>query len=425
MDRQLVYLPGRFTEIRDYIKNGLPEDHFSREYELETSSNTKKVWHDTDFKGKHEYDEYSDEVKHAARFRDGLVSDIYTEFREDFGYSYWTQEYKKHSTIVFRFLLAKEEEEAQDEEHKLCTNNTHTFTNNNGLCHTALDSLNLMQYHMAHIEGYQSQSYMRDKLFSMLRDDINNLPKSWSKTRSITCQLKYIHSLAVVLYTLNYQQDWITFKVYGSDDFETLFEIGERIQNVLSMLIKDNLFDHPQLYRTFIYFTSLIHQIDKLNDDYVDMFRDEGQTKIRFFTNIALKKYDKLVIDMKAKYGDWGDAEASADDDEEEEEEEDVAAMGSAGEAQVAHTSVAAEDGDKENTPVSQALINQPAQVASVDTDAHLVKQAAESAAVEEQQREGVLTQKGRKKAAKMKRGGAESEAVAEGGSKVKRGRRA
>ena len=232
-------MPSCFTEIRNYIENGLPEDHFSRElgFEISTNSEDIKIWHDTDFNGKHKYDKYDNEVKYAARFRAGLVSDIYTEFRQDFNYTYWAEEYKKQSEIVFRFLLAKEEGETQDGEPKLCTNNTHTFTNNNALCHTTHYSFNLMQYHMAHIDGYQSQSYMRDKLFSMLRDDINNLPKSWSKTRSIASQFKYIHSLAVVLYTLHYQEHWITFKVYGADDFETLFEIGERIQNVLSMLI--------------------------------------------------------------------------------------------------------------------------------------------------------------------------------------------
>ena len=121
----VLHLPSFFTEVRKYVRDGLPQDHFSREGN--NFGKKRKVWHDTDSDGNHEYDDYkNDEVRDAARFRDGLVSDIYKEFSRDFGFTIWADEYKKHSEVVFRFLAAKEWAESGEVE-KHCECNSHAF----------------------------------------------------------------------------------------------------------------------------------------------------------------------------------------------------------------------------------------------------------------------------------------------------------
>jgi hypothetical protein len=87
------YVKPEFNEVEAYIKHGLPRGHWHRE------ENPEKVWYDTNS----EYDQYDDnDVKHAARFRDGLVSDAYEEFCQDLCHPSWAEEYKKHSETIFR-----------------------------------------------------------------------------------------------------------------------------------------------------------------------------------------------------------------------------------------------------------------------------------------------------------------------------------
>jgi hypothetical protein len=110
MSGTFFILSDKFSEVKAYVKDGLPEDHWSRGDDYIEGGGrplSRKVWFDTDSSGEHEYDKYKDaDVRDAARFRDGLVSDsdVYKEFHEDFGYTYWEEEYKKHSEYIYRYL---------------------------------------------------------------------------------------------------------------------------------------------------------------------------------------------------------------------------------------------------------------------------------------------------------------------------------
>ena len=59
----------KFGEVRKYVKEGLPSDHWSREYDSEPEDGGKK-WNDED-----DYSKLPPEIRDAARFRDGLVLD--------------------------------------------------------------------------------------------------------------------------------------------------------------------------------------------------------------------------------------------------------------------------------------------------------------------------------------------------------------
>jgi hypothetical protein len=152
MSRIKIILTNRFSEVKAYVKNGLPKDHWSRDNEnFEGHEGPQKVWFDTDSStGEHEYDQYEDvDVRDAARFRDGLVSDsdVYKEFREDFGWI-WKEEYKKYSEIVYRH-----QQGASQDTYPLCSPDAHTFHENNGLCNESIDQINLMRFHIDSIEG--------------------------------------------------------------------------------------------------------------------------------------------------------------------------------------------------------------------------------------------------------------------------------
>jgi hypothetical protein len=175
------YVASLFSEVRDYVSvsNGLPEGHYCCDKlneDFEGERRPSKVWSDTDSStGEHNYDLYyqDKEVKNAARFRDGLVSNVYKQFDQDFRYSFWADEYKKHSTIVYKY-----ETGAPSVQHPFCTHDTHTTYLNNGLCSESIDQINLMVFQINSIEGDQSQVCIRDKIFSVLHDDIKKLPNS-------------------------------------------------------------------------------------------------------------------------------------------------------------------------------------------------------------------------------------------------------
>ena len=131
-----------FKEVRDYVENGLPEDHWYREIHDDDSEkddddtekdddDTEKDDDDTEKDSKLwndscNYQNFPKEIRVAARFRDGLVSDIYTEFYSDFCNGIWAKEYKKHSTIVFDYILENEEKEYFNE--NLCLKDEDIFT---------------------------------------------------------------------------------------------------------------------------------------------------------------------------------------------------------------------------------------------------------------------------------------------------------
>jgi hypothetical protein len=159
-----------FNEVENYVKNGLPEEHWFRDAE----DIGKTVWLDYDEDTKmHEYDEYDDpKVIEAARFRDGLVSDIYDD-EYDNEMDVWANKFKKQSEIVYRYEMAKGEKESKaatktqkctDEHHVVVPMGTDNTGIPKGLCQCSLDQVFLMNYHMIHVEGHQSESYLSGKV---------------------------------------------------------------------------------------------------------------------------------------------------------------------------------------------------------------------------------------------------------------------
>jgi hypothetical protein len=162
-----------FKEVKNYVKKGLPKGHWFRESYAEGVGKRKKIWLDYDDETEtHIYDEYNDPVViQAARFRDGLVSDIYSQFNQEFGQ--WASKYKEQSEIEFQYLFAKGEEESNDAtDTQKCTDEHHVVvpmgTDNagipKGLCQCSLHQVSLMNFHMSSVHGEQSQSCMRDKV---------------------------------------------------------------------------------------------------------------------------------------------------------------------------------------------------------------------------------------------------------------------
>jgi hypothetical protein len=187
---------------------------------------------------------------------------------------FWAAEYKKNSEIVYRH---------PPELDPLCTIDAHRTHGNNGMCTSSIGQMNLMQFHISYIEGQQSEMLMRDKIFAIRFDDIQKLPKFTSKERSKNTQVKWIHALAVVLHTIVEQEDWIENKVYSFEDFERVFEATARVQNVMSMLMKDEIFDDRQMYKVFICYYKYIKEMDEMNDRWMNMFEREEIKKKRFF----------------------------------------------------------------------------------------------------------------------------------------------
>jgi hypothetical protein len=162
-----------------------------------------------------------------------------------------------------------------------------------------------MVFQINSIEGDQSQVCIRDKIFSVLHDDIQKLPKSPFKERSKASQVKYIHALAVVLHTIADQVHWIRCKVYGPEDFDELFDASARVQNVMTMLMRDEIFNDAIMYKMFISYRRCILRIDVFNDEWMSIFDSENIKKKRFFTPNFLSKLSAMEKSLVVKYGEW------------------------------------------------------------------------------------------------------------------------
>jgi hypothetical protein len=323
--------------VRDYITNGLPEDSWFRDCSMEHDIKMpKKIWYDyNSHTGKHEYSDFRNaDVLHAARFRDGLVADreIFPEFHNSLN-TIWSLAYKQKSTIVFRHI---NKEFCESIDAPPCPSGAHKGLEN-GFCDTMEYEIQLMSYHIDNVEGQQSQSYMRFKVFQMLEDHIQQLPTDPYNSKKVAAatNCKYLHALAVVLYTLVHYEIWMDCKVYGADDFLSYFDATKRIHSTLYRLIRDSVFDDKELYKTFIRFHQMVKSIDEFNNRYENMFEEEGCKQTRFFPKNSLKKYEVLEKELCAKYGVWPteadkkrerqeNGEEEEDDEEDDEDEEDV-----------------------------------------------------------------------------------------------------
>ena len=188
------------------------------------------------------------------------------------------------------------------------------------VCATAADQINLMSYHCRHVEGCQSDKLMRLKIFSLLESELQKLPKTWSNSHAKKhIQDKWLDAMSVLLFTLNNQQDWIKWKVYGPEDFEYFIEVSKRVKVTLSHMIKDNVFDSKDMYKMLAFFLRQIEMITEFHND--RMARHDSFDLEPIFEN-TVSKYEKLVESLHEKYGE-PDAVSEDEDEEDYEEDED------------------------------------------------------------------------------------------------------
>lgn len=118
--------------------------------------------------GEHGFDQYCDnQVKNAARFRDGLVSEVYKKIRLDFSYPFWAEEYKKKSEIVHRSI-----HNSLDDDYCICDEDVHIPYGDCAFSTNSVDQINLMEFHIGSIQGDRADNLMRLKVFLVLLDDI-------------------------------------------------------------------------------------------------------------------------------------------------------------------------------------------------------------------------------------------------------------
>lgn len=299
---EMVCLTDCFGGARKYVSEGLPKDNV---FYRGNNDAARRKWLD-----KGDYSSFPPAVRDAARFRDGLVMDrdVYPEFMTDFS-NIWAMEYKKQSELHFRHLLSSVGPEP--EEVTLCLAGAHTCSAA-GLCDSASFQLRLMTFHLAFVEGYQSQSLIRDKVLMLLDDDIQSLPKNKPKTEPRpVCKYKFTHSLCVVLHTLARQKQWLKWKIYSPHDMDKLIDACRRCNTALSLLIKGGTFDDPHMYKVFINLVECVKILEELND-FVQGIMSVG----RFFPVTALTIFEKHATVLQAKYGKW--TPPNDDDDDED-----------------------------------------------------------------------------------------------------------
>ena len=315
-----------FDAVKKYAKSGLPDGHFGIDddgiNDDEEEGMTKKKKHFID-DGRYEIEFAGYEsVIFAARCRDGLTMDSdvfpYESFHEsvstyvcnDHGMNLWTKEYQMHSEVVFKHIIAINEEKLNESllPKNFCTETGHIHDdlNKSNFCNTTTYQLELKQYHLDNIEGNQSQSLMREKIYYMLEKDIAALPKTKRYTRtsraSAATICKYFHSCAIVLCSFVTQFDWLSFKVYGSDDFAVMFDASHRVSNALKILIDHDVFENKSTYQQFIQFNNCIKDFVKFNVQYIEMFESEGLKRTLFFSVHDQITFDKYAKQLLAKY---------------------------------------------------------------------------------------------------------------------------
>ena len=150
-----------FEPIIQYINSGLPPEHWFVEMSVNVGKR-RKIWLDwNDADQKHEYETYPADIKYAARFRDALVSDLVPV-----NFGFYFENYKEQSEKVYRYLFRHRTtgELCREESHPIERIPTSITEFPKGVCVTASAEIDLMDYHIDNVEGYQSQSLMRGKV---------------------------------------------------------------------------------------------------------------------------------------------------------------------------------------------------------------------------------------------------------------------
>jgi hypothetical protein len=112
-----------YAAVRDYVKNGYPENHFAWDL-VDTngpsslpSTLPKKLYEDWSV-GEHKYAEYPKDVREAARFRDGMVYAENTQQLVGRHYPDWGEMYMKKCKVEYLYLMRPAEDEEEDAEER-------------------------------------------------------------------------------------------------------------------------------------------------------------------------------------------------------------------------------------------------------------------------------------------------------------------
>jgi hypothetical protein len=376
------YTSDLFQEVKAYIRYGVPEDHFCRE-DSNDSQSKGKVWLDSSNK---DYQDYPPEIVYSARFRDGLTADrtIYSKFSEDFSDAVWITEFLKHSKVVYGHLNPKDAggESDQQAAPTTCTESgLHVYStvfitqsgHKGSLCMSAIERTNFLLFCMKHIEGYQSQTLMRSKLFIVLDLEVTHLNKKWTKKhKDVKLQAQWVHALQVTLSVLMYNETWLLNKFHGEDDMDYLFEeLLPRCKQALSHLKVNNVFDNPASCKVLISIVGMMHSVEKSYLTLSDYMDTESRQSlfgglIKTYAPVADELYRKhhgpiaeeldLTFCQAESSGSEEDDENEDDDEKEDEVEEVEAKIKMARIKKVSNK----EDKDEQNTIITiiQGLIS-------------------------------------------------------------------
>lgn len=297
--------PELFHEVRAYVNYGVPEDHFLKGGRSEASD--QRIWFDSCIQT---YEGYPPTILYSARFRDGLVADkdVYSEFAKDFRFRYtlWNEEFFKHCRIVFQYVSPKRgavlcSESGHDHRDFMRTVSGHEGS----MCSSALYRGHFLTYCLVNIEGYQSQKFMRRKLFTVLGLEVPNLPKTWNKNHGrADIKMKWFHAIQATLFCFHHHRFWLNIKFRGEDDMDWLFdELLPRFRQAMGHFRIDDDFNTAENCKVLIAILSLM-QVIEVEYCQLNSFIDSEERKALF--GPIIKSYAPLAEQLYIKHhGSW------------------------------------------------------------------------------------------------------------------------
>jgi len=275
----------------------------------------KRVWFDGRFE-QTEYEGFPDSVLYSARFRDGLTADndVYPSFLRDYNYGSmaenpWLDKFMEHSKVVLDHLYADEEGMIPPP----CPCGTHVLNQFNvigelvsghkmGWCTSIFPRISFLWFCLENIVGYQSQTFMRSKLFLLLHAEAQHLPLKTSKSASQPKFLdKWMHSLQVVIHVFDIGKDpWLDFKFYGDDDMNYLFkELLPRVNQAFLHLKAKNSFNSEAGSEILCCLLYKMHSIEKQYSIIADYCDSEARKTL--FAKL-IKKYTPLLEECYGRH---------------------------------------------------------------------------------------------------------------------------
>ena len=336
----------KFIGAKRYVKEGLSKDDMSYVWKTKAYDGKIKgpVWDDTiiktDKKGKpvlnHSYDEEfkSKEIVDADRFRDALVStdcweegygleSFYHAFDETW---HWTDEYKRQSKKIFDFVVQGADQcvfAKCEGAHNFVTppqGNSDSDGSSDAdssdsdksagfaICETAHYELALMRYHIENCTGDQSDKLWRSKVFQILNEEFEKLPKKNNgakRTMSQKWQMDMLHTVIVVLATVNEWNDFIYNRLYDPADFQPLVNISDRVSAVMKNLIFSETFNSQQMSKVLAFLTATMESVAKTFHSRIPNDFWDGEKPALFGgsrANGALSTCQKLVKTYAEKF---------------------------------------------------------------------------------------------------------------------------